>query len=236
MWPSRTGRIRLTRLCSISCFLACGLYTVLPFVTLFPGRAAVFAALLVQQSLLRFALGTTFTCTFTILNNSVPTSARGRMQGLAMTIGSLARAVGPTMGVELFAWSLTNGLGFPWDVHFVFLLLGLLNVVPALIAAGTFTAALDLPVDEATPPAPSDCERRHHSEDVRSTTGTGGRGAGPGGPGGSGASGGLTSEDSAVAPQRSSLSSVELISHTQGTGCQPKLTLSQANGSPHKGA
>ena len=127
------------------------------------------------RCLLRFALGTAFTCTFTILNNSVPAHARGRMQGVAMTLGSLARAVGPTLGAEVsawasnpdpdhnltlaptptpslnprqvFAWSLTNGLPLPFDVHFVFLLMSALNVIPVAIALRTFSPALDRPLE-----------------------------------------------------------------------------------------
>ena len=111
-------------------------------------------AVLVQQCLLRSALGAAFTCTFTILNNSVPSEARGRMQGVAMTVGSLARAIGPAMGAELFAWSLTNGIGFPFDVHFLFLLMCIMNLANVAIALITFTTALDLPF-EASPPGAS---------------------------------------------------------------------------------
>merc|ERR1712050_125775 len=119
----------------------------LPFVTFFGDRRAVFAALLLQSCLLRFALGTTFTCIFTILNNSVQADARGRMQGVAMTVGSLARAVGPVVGAEVFAWSLTNELTAPFDVHFVFLGMCVLNAAPVAIALATFTRGLDLPID-----------------------------------------------------------------------------------------
>ena len=147
LFPPLSRRVSTTKLCFIGTAASGGLYALLPFVTLFADRGLVFAALLVQQALLRFSLGTAFTCTFTILNNSVAREARGRMQGLAMTVGSLARAVGPAMGAELFAWSLTNGARFPFDVHFVFLLMCLMNAVPVAIAAASFTAALDMPFD-----------------------------------------------------------------------------------------
>ena len=76
------------------------------------------------------------------------------MQGVAMTVASITRAVGPTMGAELFAWSLTNGLGPPLDIHFVFLLMCLINLLPVAIACSTFTTALDLPMDSDHQPGP----------------------------------------------------------------------------------
>ena len=83
----------ITRLCLVSCGLSGLLYALLPFATLLrSSTAAVYGAVLVQQCLLRCALGTAFTCTFTLLTNSVPPSRRGSMQGLAMTVGSGARA------------------------------------------------------------------------------------------------------------------------------------------------
>jgi hypothetical protein len=80
VFPPISRRVSLTRLCLLSTALSGPLYALLPFVTLMGGRRTVFTALLVQTSLLRFSLGSAFTCTFTILNNSVHAEARGRMQ------------------------------------------------------------------------------------------------------------------------------------------------------------
>ena len=154
IFPPLSRRVSITRLCFFGCASSGVLYALLPFVTLLAEPASVIAALLLQQSLLRCALGCCFTCTFTILNNSVPAESRGRMQGVAMTVGSIARAVGPTMGAELFAWSLTNGLPLPFDVHFVFLLVCGMNLVPVAIAMATFTKQLDMPF-EAAPAVPA---------------------------------------------------------------------------------
>jgi hypothetical protein len=147
IFPPLSRRVSLTRLCLVACTASGFLYALLPFVVAFADEAVVLAALLVQQCALRFSLGTTFTCIFTILNNSVPAEARGRMQGVAMTVGSLARAIGPTVGAELFAWSLTNGSGFPIDQHFVFLRMCVANAAPVAIGFVAFTKALDAPID-----------------------------------------------------------------------------------------
>ena len=47
--------------------------------------------------------------------------------------------------------SLTNGLPSPFDVHFTFLLMSLINVAPVLIALGSFSKDLDLPIEAAAP-------------------------------------------------------------------------------------
>ena len=64
-----------------------------------------------------------------------------------MTIGAVSRAIGPTLGAELFAWSLTNRLPKPFDVHFVFLLMCVVNLIPVAIGLCTFTKELDLPIE-----------------------------------------------------------------------------------------
>lgn len=151
IFPPISRRIPLHRLCLISCTLCAPIYALQPFVTLFSDDSLMLAALMLQTSLLRFATGTTFTCTFALLNNCVPSDARGRMQGIAMTVGSIARGVGPTLGAELFAWSLTNNLPFPFDVHFAYLVVTCLALAPALIAFATFSSELDHPVEADKP-------------------------------------------------------------------------------------
>ena len=148
VFPPLSRRVSIGRLCTLATLASGVLYGLLPSILFAAGsgRGGIWTLLLVHSSLLRFALGTAFTCTFTLLNNSVPAEARGRMQGVAMTVGSGARALGPTLGSELFAWSLTNSLPLPFDVHFVFLFMGLLTAVPVAIALTTFTRALDLPM------------------------------------------------------------------------------------------
>ena len=92
------------------------------------------------------------------------------MQGVAMTVGSLARAIVPTLGAECFAWSLTNGLALPFDAHFVFLLMCALVVAPLAIGLATFSKALDLPMEaSATPRASRRTSSTGGGEGVEST-------------------------------------------------------------------
>ena len=64
-----------------------------------------------------------------------------------MTIAAVARAVGPTLGAEAFAWSLTSGRRLPLDVHFVFFLMSAISTLPLGIARATFSAVLDCAID-----------------------------------------------------------------------------------------
>ncbi|KAL6072099.1 RNA polymerase III subunit Rpc25 family protein [Balamuthia mandrillaris] len=77
------------------------------------------------------------TMCFTSSNIFVNLSAKectGKVNGLAFTLAGLLKAVGPVIGSNLLAWSLTNGLPFPFDYHFVFL------VVSAVSLAGLFVS------------------------------------------------------------------------------------------------
>jgi len=82
---------------------------------------------------LRSALGTAaFTSIFMMVNNSAPSEQRGSVNGLSMVVGSIGKAVGPALGANLFAWSVTSGLPFPLDYGFTFYF----TAVVAAIALG----------------------------------------------------------------------------------------------------
>lgn len=60
-------------------------------------------------------------------NNAVEPSRRATLNGLAMTLGSLAKAAGPAFSSAIFAWSIDGDSTrpFPLDYHLVFYLLSL---------------------------------------------------------------------------------------------------------------
>ena len=75
-----------------------------------------------------------FTANFLLINASVPASRRGAVNGLAMTIGGLAKALGPMGGATLYAWSITNGARSPpLNFMLVFLLCFLLGLGTCLL-------------------------------------------------------------------------------------------------------
>lgn len=77
-----------------------------------------------------------FSSVFVLVNNSVPTHCRGRANGLAMTVASCFKALGPAVCGAGFAWS----VGLPAhvhlvDAHLVFVLVGLLTVLCDCVCA-----------------------------------------------------------------------------------------------------
>ena len=63
-----------------------------------------------------------FTCSFVMLNNSVPKSHLGRANGVGMMLSSVFKFAGPAGFSPLFAWSLRPGHSFPFDSHLYFML------------------------------------------------------------------------------------------------------------------
>ncbi|CAN0476659.1 unnamed protein product, partial [Laminaria digitata] len=66
---------------------------------------------------------------FLAINNAVHPSQRGTINGLQMTLGSLAQGAGPVFSSTIFAWSINQPRSFPFDNHLIFLLFGLGMVV-----------------------------------------------------------------------------------------------------------
>jgi len=78
------------------------------------------------------------TCMFVsitlLVNNSSPLSAMGAVNGFAQTWGSLLRAIAPTVGSYVLAWSLTNGQGFPLNHYFTFFFIAFFGLICVALA------------------------------------------------------------------------------------------------------
>jgi MFS family permease len=57
---------------------------------------------------------TIFSTSFMLINNSCSNDDRGAVNGLAMTIASMTKAMGPAIGSSLLAWSFTSGKNIAW--------------------------------------------------------------------------------------------------------------------------
>ncbi|CAN0142038.1 unnamed protein product [Ascophyllum nodosum] len=62
-------------------------------------------------------------------NNAVDRSRRGALNGVSMTVGSLAKAAGPTGFAIVFAWSINRPRVFPFDYQLAFYVMALLMAV-----------------------------------------------------------------------------------------------------------
>ncbi|KAL0482931.1 hypothetical protein AKO1_010370 [Acrasis kona] len=100
---------------------------VVPFFPFYPeisylgGNSVLLWAVLIVVFFIRFSCTECmYTCMNLMMNNSVTSVSRGKLNGLAMSLISLMRAIGPAGGAALF--SLSNFLPFPFDVHLMFIL------------------------------------------------------------------------------------------------------------------
>jgi hypothetical protein len=82
----------------------------------------VWAIVLVSLSLVIFGRISGFTCLMVMINNSAVIKVRGSVNGISQSLVALSRALGPTVGSLLFAWSENNGLPWPLNYHLVFML------------------------------------------------------------------------------------------------------------------
>ncbi|CAN0453049.1 unnamed protein product [Ascophyllum nodosum] len=71
------------------------------------------------------------------INNSTDASRRGEVNGLAMTIGSIGKAVAPAACSALFAFSIDGDRPFPFDVHLVWYTAAVLRFVVGLLGWNT---------------------------------------------------------------------------------------------------
>ena len=86
-----------------------------------------------------------------VINNSVDSGRRGRVNGLAMGVASFFKAIGPIGGTALFAWSLTNSLSAPFDVHFCYYVMFILASGTALAAQFRLDPSLNDPIVPVMP-------------------------------------------------------------------------------------
>lgn len=83
--------------------------------------------------LLVFGFSIGFTAVTILVNNSAPPRVIGTVNGFSQSAAALTSAVAPAVAGTLFSWSLTNGLSFPFDSHFVFFFTGLCSSFVGLI-------------------------------------------------------------------------------------------------------
>lgn len=68
-----------------------------------------------------------FTSMFLLVNHSADSDLVGTANGMAQSVASLARGLGPLIGGLILSWSLSNGLKFPFDHYFSFFVWALLH-------------------------------------------------------------------------------------------------------------
>jgi MFS family permease len=85
-----------------------------------------------------------FSSVFLLINDSVDSDERGALNGLAVTLAGVSKALGPMLGSILFAWSISNGLPFPFNYAFVFLLNTIMGIAGFFLPLGSHDDPMDV--------------------------------------------------------------------------------------------
>lgn len=83
-----------------------------------------------------------FTCIFVLLSNSCNKDVRASINGIGQSASSAGRMLGPTFAGAIFSWSLNNGQPYPFNYHFLFLVLAVCCAT-SYVGAMYFSAELD---------------------------------------------------------------------------------------------
>ena len=75
-----------------------------------------------------------FTSSMIVISNCVFPEYLGAANGLGQMMASALRALGPFLAGSLWTWTLTNGLPFPFNQFFVFILAAVISVVGFFVA------------------------------------------------------------------------------------------------------
>ncbi|KAI0233366.1 hypothetical protein L0F63_003221 [Massospora cicadina] len=114
----------------------------IPIVLLMPAASSTNSAFLFVAIVYgyRTCCGVTaFTSYNILLPETCSVRILGRVNGISQSLGSLARALGPSLCGYLWSWSLGNHLPFPFDYHFMFLVISAMCLI-------TFSIVLQLEV------------------------------------------------------------------------------------------
>ena len=107
----------------------------LPFIGRLSDTQWVLKTGLVIGCLIYYLLGfNVFTSSFVLTNNSVLQQDRGKLNGCQMAVGYVVKGVTPLFIGNLFAFTSQHGSFFPFDFHFVFILLATVMVIEAFLA------------------------------------------------------------------------------------------------------
>ncbi|KAG5186112.1 major facilitator superfamily domain-containing protein [Tribonema minus] len=121
------GYVRMLKVVSV---VVIPLYALFPMCSLLRDRPALLWPAMVC---IKVGSNMIFTSIFLIVNNSVEGDQRGGLNGLAMTAGSAAKAIGPPLGATLFAYSIAGAHSLPLvDYHLTFVVCAVLSIAVAV--------------------------------------------------------------------------------------------------------
>ncbi|EFA78366.1 hypothetical protein PPL_09017 [Heterostelium album PN500] len=88
-----------------------------------------------------------FTPVMTLVNNSANSARKGQANGLGQSLVAFCRTIGPTLASVVVAWSVSSGHPFPINHWFVFIIMSLMMLAPA-IYTNFLPTSLNAPIEE----------------------------------------------------------------------------------------
>ena len=122
------------------------------------GPSVRFTLLVVLYTIAKAATALGFSSMALMTNHCVGQEKRASLNGLTMTFGSIAKALGPLSGALVFAWSLNSPYSFPLDFHLIFLILMAMSGVAVVMHLPASTTQTQKP--------PGDIELAPHIVDA----------------------------------------------------------------------
>eukprot|EP00752_Nemacystus_decipiens_P011395 g10122.t1 len=147
VYPWLSKRMGVTRSQRYACLLSMPVFLAFPSLSLLrDSEAALVAASLVLLFLANVVSNAVFINISLAINNAVDPSRRATLNGLSMTLASVAKAAGPTFFSAIFAWSVDgHDRPFPLDHHLAFYLLALGMVVVSWASWDTIVSEDSIP-------------------------------------------------------------------------------------------
>jgi MFS family permease len=106
----------------------------LHFLALLDSTVPLWVILCTIAILNRIVIGIGFSATSLFINNSVTSEKLGSVNGLSVALTSLFRCFAPLFAGGIFSASLSSSIGFPFDYHLVYILLGIIIFIAVILA------------------------------------------------------------------------------------------------------
>ena len=122
------NRLGTTRLIQIGCVPA-SIVLFFPLLELVESKAVLWALMILFFCIRSLGIVFIMPSLNLLVNLAAPPQHIGQVNGLNSTIAALSRGCGPFILTSMFAWSLSNGMSFPFNYFFGFIVVELLLVV-----------------------------------------------------------------------------------------------------------
>ena len=68
-----------------------------------------------------------------LINNSTEKKYLGRVNGFSQSMAALGSIFGPLLSGIIYSWTISNSKNFPFDIHFSFILFGLISTINIIV-------------------------------------------------------------------------------------------------------